>query len=277
MAYMLLSVVVEDYPMTRTLAFLLTASLAACHSEADVHYSGEATTPDMVVMDSDASVQVVANADEPIFYTDNSYYLYRDNHWYRSRSHRSGWARVDDPPEHIRRIDRPLAYVHFRGAGDRTTFNQSNRAQSPEPVLPAPQPAPLANPMPPQQVPPISDPHAPMRPDQVPPVTPDRDRPNQQIAPDPSSTSPSPDQRPVKRGDDQSPSPNDHTKRTPDPDRTNADRDLRPDGQPAQPAKPRRGDDTSPTPTGKKGTPPIDKDKKSNRDKQPDDKDKDKN
>jgi hypothetical protein len=241
--------------MTRTLAFFLTASLAACHGEADVHYSGEATTPEMVVMDTDASVQVVTNADEPIFFVDNTYYLYRENHWYKSRSHRSGWTRVDDPPEHIRRIDRPLAYVHFRGAADRTTFNQTNRPQTPQPVTPAPQtpaPAPLANPMPPQQVPPTPDSTTPMRPDQVPPVTPDPDRPNQQIAPDPDRANPS-----------------DHTKQIPDPHAT-------PNLQPDEKSKAKRGDDTSTSPTGRKGTRGPDKDRKTDRSKQPDDKDKDK-
>ena len=173
--------------MTKTLAFLLTASLAACHGEAEVHYSGDAAAPELVVMDNDPSVQVVANADEPIFFTENTYWLYRDNHWYPSRSHRRGWARVDAPPEHIRRIDRPLAYVHFRGAAERTTFNQRDQVTQPQPTERAPaqpiEPTP-ANPMPPQQVPPTpeSEPtlRPPMRPlhDQVPPLNPDRARPD---------------------------------------------------------------------------------------------------
>lgn len=268
--------------MTKTLAFLLSASLAACAGgEAEVHYSGNATAPELVVLDSDSSVQVVANADEPIFYTENTYWLYRDNHWFRSRSHRGGWARVDTPPEHIRRIERPVAYVHFRGSPDRTTYNQRpepvQRTPSPEPVTPAP----YANPLPPQQLPPNADPNRPMRPmrpmppDQVPPAAPDRDRPDHQIAPDPDRATTSPgqdgragDQRPATKGDDQSPSPGDHTKRMPDPDPSR--RDLRPDDQKS---KAKRGDDTSQSPTGRKGTPGPDQDKKA---KPSDDKDKNK-
>jgi hypothetical protein len=116
----------EESSMTKTLAFILSASLAACAGQAEVHYSGDVTTPELVAMDNDPSVMVVANADEPTFYADNSYWLYRDNQWYRSSSHRSGWARVDAPPDHVRRIDRPTAYVHFRhnAGAPRTTYNQ---------------------------------------------------------------------------------------------------------------------------------------------------------
>jgi hypothetical protein len=125
----------EDDPMTKTLAFLLTASLAACAGQAEVRYTGSASTPELVAMDADPSVMVVANADEPLFYSENTYWLYRDNHWYRSSSHRGGWARADSPPEHIRRIERPQTYVHFRRSAEppRTTFNQREQvAPSPD-------------------------------------------------------------------------------------------------------------------------------------------------
>jgi hypothetical protein len=230
---MMLGLAVEEYPMTRTLALLLSASLAACAGEAAVHYSGDSNTPEMVAIDNDPSVMVVANADEPIFYTENSYYLYRNDHWYRSSSHRGGWARVETVPDHVRRIEQPRAYVHYRHDANapRTTFNQRDRDQvAPQrpndrdlpaapPQEPNPQgPAqPYANPLPPQQVPPSPDsgpvldgPRDPRNPQQVPPVNPDRgDRPNRQIAPDPDRAPTSPgmenrsrDQRPA---DDKSP------------------------------------------------------------------------
>jgi hypothetical protein len=175
----MLGLAVEDMPMTKTLAFLLTASFAACAGQAEVRYSSGATDPELVAMDTDASVMVVANADEPVFYLDNSYWLYRDNYWYRSGSHRGGWARVDQPPEHVRRIDRPEAYVHFRHKPNapHTTYNDRDRAAAPaRPEIRDPErrdqtppgPAhernpqgpeqPYANPRPPQQVPPESGP-----------------------------------------------------------------------------------------------------------------------
>lgn len=174
--------------MTRTLGLLLTACLAACGGPHDVRYSAGGSRPELVTMDSDPSVMVVANADEPVFFSENTYWLYRDRSWYRSSHHRDGWTRVDTPPsEHIRRIERPEAYVHFRGA-TQTTQNEPGRAveRAPTPVredanapMPAEQVAPrrderpdaaparepnpqgpsqpYGNPLPPHQVPPVPD------------------------------------------------------------------------------------------------------------------------
>src|SRR6185436_9008156 len=93
---------------------------------------------EMVALDTDPSVMVIANADEPVFYSENTYWLFRDDHWYRSSSHRSGWVRVDQPPEHLRRIDRPSAYVHFRRDTNapRATYNERDRRA--EPARPEP-------------------------------------------------------------------------------------------------------------------------------------------
>lgn len=165
--------------MTKTLAFILSASLAACAAgEAEVRYSSNAATPELIAMDTNPNVMVVSNADEPTFYADNTYWLFRNDRWYRSSSHRNGWKAVDSPPETIRGIQQPTAYVHFRGGASRTTMNQSGQPvqQTPEfaepqragdPALPSdtsrslnPQgtPAqPYPNPLPPQQVPPNSN------------------------------------------------------------------------------------------------------------------------
>jgi len=228
--------------MTKTLAFILSASLAACAGEAEVRYSGDATTPELVAMDSDPGVMVVANADEPIFYTDNSYWLFRGDHWYRSSSHRDGWARVSDPPEHVRRIERPAAYVHYRrGAGaSRTTYNERRPEVAPPPTESRERPAPPPQPQPPQrpvemQRPepaprpehappgptrepnpqgPQQPPHAnPLPPQQVPPANADQhDGPDHRIAPDPDRAPVSPgmrdratDQRPANDRDDRRP------------------------------------------------------------------------
>jgi hypothetical protein len=164
--------------MIKTLAFILSASLAACAGQAEVRYSGTTTDPELVAMDTDPEVMVVSNADEPVFYSDNSYWLYRDSRWYRSSSYRGGWAREDRVPEHVRRIERPEVYVHFRHNANppRTTSNEGDRDRSmaaPRPELreprreqtspgPAREPNPegptrqYPNPLPPQQVPPVS-------------------------------------------------------------------------------------------------------------------------
>jgi len=127
--------------MTKTLGFILSASLAACTGQAEVRYSGDSRTPELVEMDSDPSVLVVANSDEPVFYSESSYWLFRDRQWYRSSSNRGGWSHVDQPPEHVRRIERPTAYVHYRhtASAPRTTLNQRPEPgppRSPEPGRP---------------------------------------------------------------------------------------------------------------------------------------------
>lgn len=253
--------------MIKKLAFILTVSLAACRGEAEVHYSGDASAPELVTLDIDPSVMVVANADEPIFYFENTYWLYRDNHWFRSSSHRKGWSRIDTPPVKITRIDRPLAYVHFRpSANARTTLNQRDQGvpqrpenldqvepiqrtqpiDQPAPPMREPNPqgpnVPMANPPPPQQVPPSTDPTLrnpnpsatrPMPPDQVPSPSPDRERNDRQIAPDPGapiSPSARPGERPSTDRKDQD--KGDRSKRRPDPDKDRDSDKDKPESKP---------------------------------------------
>jgi len=178
--------------MIKTLAFILAATLAACTGSAEVHYSGDSSRPQLVALDDQPDVAVVANADEPIFYTDHTFWLYRDHTWYRSSSHVSGWARAGDAPAAVTQLHQPEHYVHYRynETGPRTTYNQH---QPPEPPPPAAAPetrdhrAPDA-PMPAEQIQtprspitparepnaqaPIPPPANPLPPTQVPPPVP---------------------------------------------------------------------------------------------------------
>jgi hypothetical protein len=260
--------------MTKTFAFLLMVSLAACRGEAEVRYSGDAMAPELVALDIDPGIMVVANSDEPIFYVDNTYYLYRDDRWYRSGSHRVGWKRVENPPDRIRRIDQPLAYVHFRHgtSAQRTTLNQRDqvppppapdRSSPPESVQPDRAPAdpmrepmrepnpqgpnqPVPNTPPPHQVPPspdrdpsLSAPSStrPLPPDRVPSTPPTGDRPSHQIAPDPdrAPTSPSPPNSDQRPASDDS-SAHDHGDHSKQkPDPAQAERNKKRDRTPASP------------------------------------------
>ncbi|HET9625583.1 MAG TPA: hypothetical protein VFP84_29655 [Kofleriaceae bacterium] len=96
--------------------FLLLLGLltAACTAQPEVHYSGDAARPQLVSLETDPTVRVVANADEPIFFSDNTFWLYRHDTWWRSSSHRTGWVRADAPPERVTRISQPSRYVHYR-------------------------------------------------------------------------------------------------------------------------------------------------------------------
>jgi hypothetical protein len=71
--------------------------------------------PDLV--DVGGGVQVIADYDEPVFYTDNYYWRFYGGHWYRSSVYNSGWVVYNDVPYSVRRIDRPHAYVRYRPSG----------------------------------------------------------------------------------------------------------------------------------------------------------------
>lgn len=58
-------------------------------------------------------VYVVADYDEPVFYTNNSYWRYDNGVWYSSRYHDRGW-RYSPAPRALVSIERPRAYVRYR-------------------------------------------------------------------------------------------------------------------------------------------------------------------
>ena len=74
-------------------------------------------------------VQVIADYDYPVFYSDNWYWRYDNGAWYRSRYYDRGWYVSYDVPVHVRRIDRPHTYVRYRaGGGGRVHVDNGVRA-----------------------------------------------------------------------------------------------------------------------------------------------------
>ena len=111
----------EGIMRIRLLQSILFAALAGtgCAGTGQVGYGATATvsTPELVYVSP--GVQVIADYDEPVFYSDNYYWRYNSGVWYRSPYHTRGWVRWSDVPVAVRRIDRPTAYIHYRGP-DRT-------------------------------------------------------------------------------------------------------------------------------------------------------------
>jgi hypothetical protein len=87
--------------------------LVGCAGSAQFHGSASVSTPDLVYVSP--GVQVIADHREPIFYSDSYYWRYNGNVWYRSSNHTRGWVRYQAPVA-ILRIERPSAYVHYRGS-----------------------------------------------------------------------------------------------------------------------------------------------------------------
>lgn len=139
-------------------AWVVAAALGGCAAgEAEYGADVRVTAPELVTLSP--GVQVIADADEPLFYTDGYYWLYRDNTWYRSDSYRNGFARIDVTivPNELRQIDRPYAYVHYRQHAGRA-YARGSQIPSRQPARPMPQPqrqqqqpAPMQQPQQPQQ------------------------------------------------------------------------------------------------------------------------------
>lgn len=101
--------------VSKLLPCLLIAALAtACAPQPEVHYSGDASRPQLATLASDPEVRVVVNSDEPIFFTSYTFWLYRNDTWWQSSSHRTGWVRANLPPERVTRISQPSRYVHYQ-------------------------------------------------------------------------------------------------------------------------------------------------------------------
>jgi hypothetical protein len=93
--------------------FFGSLAAAGCTGSGQVTYSGEVQSPRLVEISP--GVQVIADADQPIFFNDNYYWRNDGGIWYRSHSHTTGWERVDDAPAPIAAIEQPQMYVHYRG------------------------------------------------------------------------------------------------------------------------------------------------------------------
>ncbi|HET9485670.1 MAG TPA: hypothetical protein VFO79_17030, partial [Xanthomonadales bacterium] len=104
--------------MTKRLAFMLAVALGACAGSGSgrVEYAAAVTvrSPQLVAIEHEPDVYVLADADEPVFYTDNYYWLYRSGRWYRSHSYDRDWIYVSAPAPRLRSIRQPTAYVRYR-------------------------------------------------------------------------------------------------------------------------------------------------------------------
>jgi len=104
---------------------LSAAALGGCFTSGEIGVSsggyagggGEvyASTPDLVTVSP--GVQVVADYDEPVFYSDGFYWRFYNDGWYRSNNYATGWYYYERPPVAVLRIDRPYAYAHYRPSG----------------------------------------------------------------------------------------------------------------------------------------------------------------
>lgn len=97
------------------------ATGCAAHAQAKANVGAEAEapvvftgTPTLVAVDS--NVWVVRDAERPVYYVDDTYWVYRDGTWYRSRSYEGGWVVIEASavPSSIATRNH-ATYVHYMG------------------------------------------------------------------------------------------------------------------------------------------------------------------
>jgi hypothetical protein len=115
-------------PATFVLAAVLGTGCAAT-------VASDGYGPDLVTVSP--GVQVIADYDEPIFYSDGYYWRQYGGGWYRSSYYTGGWVYAR-PPVAVMHIDRPYAYVRYHPAG------WQGRPRTAAPVYASPRPAPAA-------------------------------------------------------------------------------------------------------------------------------------
>ncbi|HSD87513.1 MAG TPA: hypothetical protein VLB44_08355 [Kofleriaceae bacterium] len=108
--------------------------MAGCTAQGQVQYAGEA---DVQLVELSPGVQVIADYDEPVFYSESYYWRYDNGVWYRSPYHSRGWVRVQTVPVAIRQIDQPRRYVHYHAqAGMEVRDHRTPTAPPPPPPGP---------------------------------------------------------------------------------------------------------------------------------------------
>ncbi len=104
--------------MLRSL-LLCTALLAGCYSEEpDAVYAGGGAAygaaPGLVEVSP--GVDVIADYDYPVFYSDGLYWRYDGGMWYQSGWYGGGWGVAYNVPYGVRGIHNPGGYAHYHGA-----------------------------------------------------------------------------------------------------------------------------------------------------------------
>ena len=99
--------------MSKLIPVLIVAALGACTGRGYYTASATVSTPNVDLAYVSPGVYVLADYDEPIFYSGGAYWYYSNGYWYRSRSYTGGWSYAT-PPRALVSISSPYAYVHYR-------------------------------------------------------------------------------------------------------------------------------------------------------------------
>jgi hypothetical protein len=76
-------------------------------------YRGTLTVKSAQLMRHDPEVQVVADADKPLFFVAGSYWLFADGGWYRGATVTGPFVHERKPPWQVKTIGQPYAFTHY--------------------------------------------------------------------------------------------------------------------------------------------------------------------
>jgi hypothetical protein len=98
------------------LATTTVAVGAGCTGDGTIRYTATASYSQPSLAYVSPGVYVVEDYDQPVFYSNNVYWRYNNGLWYRSRYHDHGFSYYARPPRAVVSIQRPTAYIHYRGS-----------------------------------------------------------------------------------------------------------------------------------------------------------------
>jgi hypothetical protein len=135
----------------RLIALLFAGVLGTgCYATSSGYVEGPsvgitATTvaPDLVYVSP--GVQVIADYDEPVFYSSGFYWRESGGTWYRSSYHNHGWVYAA-PPHAVISIGNRHSYRHYRPSGYRPRAYNNSRAYNSRAYNARPSRAPAYNP-----------------------------------------------------------------------------------------------------------------------------------
>lgn len=119
--------------MNRLAVVVAAAALAGCLHAPPVEYSGTVRVESAELISVNPDVEVVADAEKPMFFARGSYWLFHDGGWYSGATIRGRWVKVARPPIPVLQIDQPYAFVHYRDQhpSDRTAAAEVDNTQIP--------------------------------------------------------------------------------------------------------------------------------------------------
>ena len=117
--------------MLRTILIsaLFATATAGCYSEEpDVVYAGGGAYVSPGLVEVSPGVEVIADYDYPVFYSDGLYWRYDGGIWYQSGYYNRGWGVAYSVPYGVRGIHNPGAYSHWHGGYANGGYNRDHRS-----------------------------------------------------------------------------------------------------------------------------------------------------